>query len=111
MWSIFMSNKFIDPESRNYSIKEIEDDPRLKRTTKEFFITFFTYIIYAALMMVNLFFFGQHSQDFPKVLGLPLWIFILICLIVGMVVTVELICTFVYKDMDLTSTKNKQEEK
>lgn len=105
-----MSNKNIDPESRDYSFKEIEDDPRLKRTTKEFFITFITYIVYGALMMVNLFTFGLHAQDYPKVLGFPLWIFILICLIAGMVITVELICTFVYKDMDLSS-KNKQEDK
>ena len=98
-----MSNNLIDPESRNYSFKDIEEDPRIKRTTKEFFITFFTYIIYGALMMI-------HSQDYPKILGFPLWIFILICLLVGMVVTVELICTFVYKDMDLTSKNTKQEE-
>ena len=105
-----MSNNLIDPESRNYSFKDIEEDSRIKRTTKEFFITFFTYIIYGALMMINLFTFGLHSQDYPKILGFPLWIFILICLLVGMVVTVELICTFVYKDMDLTSKNTKQEE-
>lgn len=105
-----MSNKNIDPESRDYSFKDIEDDPRLKRTTKEFFITFFSFIIYSALMIINLFTFGLHSKDYPKVFGFPLWIFILICIIVLFVTSIELICTFVYKDMDLTSKAKKQEE-
>ena len=51
----------IKPESRDYSFDQIEDDPRLKRTTKEFFITISVYIIYGILMITNLFLFGQHS--------------------------------------------------
>ena len=102
--------KSIDSKCRNDSFKEIEDDPRLKRTTKEFFITFFTYVIYAGLMIANLFTLGLHSADYPKVLGFPLWIFILICLLLGMVATIELICTFVYKDMDLNSSGSTKEE-
>lgn len=95
-------DKNVNPESRDYSFDLIEDDPRMKRTTKEFFITMSVYLIYAILMITNLFTLGRHSVDFPKVLGFPLWIFVLICLIVGMVVTVELITTFVYKDMELS---------
>lgn len=98
-----MNDNLIDPESRNYSFRDIEDDPRLKRTAKEFWITISTYIVYAILMILNLFIFGQHSTDFPKPFGFPLWIFILICLLIGMVITVELICSFIYKDMNLSS--------
>lgn len=97
-----MVDNFIDPESREYSFSQIQEDPRIKRTTKEFFITMGTYIIYAALMILNLFTLGRNTADYPKVLGFPLWILVLICLLVGMVVTVELICTYIYKDMDLT---------
>jgi len=196
-----MSNQ-IDSNSRDYSFDEIEDDPRLKRTAKEFFITMAVYIIYGALMITNLFLFGQHStieaekcetltvtkdfhsaekeynaartafdkadkamkealkseQPLPadseefltlkadaekknaelytaeeklksakdvydnnkelcsipsihtvKPLGLPLWIFNLICLLIGMVVTVELVCKFGYKDMPLTDEESSKE--
>ena len=184
-----MSN--ITPESRDYSFDQIEDDPRLKRTTKEFFITMCVYIIYGILMITNLFLFGQHStleaakcETLPivkelhiaekavsqaatelkkateenseaaekkleeakikleeakinleeveeniqtaknadgmkicsmpsvhttKPFGLPLWIFNLICLLIGMVVTVELVCKFGYKDMSLVSEANSKE--
>ena len=172
-----MSN--ITPESRDYSFDQIEDDPRLKRTTKEFFITMSVYIIYGILMITNLFLFGQHStleaakcETLPivkelhiaekavsqaaaelkkateknseaaekkleeakikleevkeniqtpkntcsmpsvhttKPFGLPLWIFNLICLLIGMVVTVELVCKFGYKDMSLVSEANSKE--
>lgn len=93
----------ITPENRDYSFDQIEDDPRIKRTTREFFITIGTYIVYGALMILNLFTLGRHSTDYPKFLGFPLWIFVLICLLIGMVITVELICTFIYKDMDLSA--------
>lgn len=174
----------ISPESRDYSFDQIEDDPRLKRTSKEFFLTLCVYIIYGFLMISNLFIFGQHSTidaadcetltvikelrhaektmnqaaaelkkstkdnletaeknleaakqnlktaeenvmaskrayemeicSMPSVhttkpFGLPLWIFNLICLLIGMVVTVELVCKFGYKDMPLTDEKTKQE--
>lgn len=105
-----MEYKKVDDESRDYSFDMIEEDPRLKRTTKEFFITMGTYIVYGALMILNLFTFGRHSVDYPKIFGFPLWIFILICLLVGMVVSVELICTYVYKDMDLTTDTNENKE-
>jgi len=104
-----MKQKNINPESRDYSFNDIEEDPRIKRTTKEFFITFGTYIVYGALMILNLFTLGRHSTDYPKVLGFPLWIFVLICLLIGMVITVELICSFVYKDMDLDSNMKESE--
>ena len=100
----------INPESRDYAFNQIEDDPRLKRTTKEFFITILVYVIYAALMITNLFVFGKNPQSYTYVLGFPLWIFIEICLIVGMVVTVELITKFVYKDMDISETAQNGDE-
>ena len=102
-----MNNK-IDSNSRNYSFKEIENDPRIVRTTKEMFITMGVYVVYGSLMIINLFTLGRHSTDFPKVFGFPLWIFVLICLLILMVVTVELICTFVYKDLPLLDKNEKE---
>lgn len=102
-----MSDQKVDPESRNYSFDQIEDDPRLKRTTKEFFITIGVYAIYAALMILNLYIFGSKDPSTYKyILGFPQWIFNLVCLLIGMVITVELVTTFVYKDMDITPTGN-----
>lgn len=100
----------VNPESRDYSFNQIEDDPRLKRTTKEFFITILVYIIYAVLMITNLFVLGKNPQNYTYILGFPLWIFIEICLIVGMVVTVELITKFIYKDMDISETAQNGDE-
>lgn len=100
----------VNPESRDYSFNQIEDDPRLKRTTKEFFITILVYVIYAVLMITNLFVLGKNPKNYTYILGFPLWIFIEICLIVGMVVTVELITKFVYKDMDISETAQNGDE-
>ncbi len=99
----------ISPDSRDYSFDDIEDDPRFVRTTKEMFITFGVYIVYGALMILNLFTLGKHSADYPKPFGVPLWIFVLICLLAGMVLTVEIICHFVYKDMPLSDEGAKKE--
>ena len=85
-----MSDQKVDPESRNYSFDQIEDDPRLKRTTKEFFITIGVYAIYAALMILNLYIFGSKDPSTYKyILGFPQWIFNLVCLLIGMVITVD----------------------
>ena len=92
----------IDLNSRNYSFKDIPEDKRLKRTTKELFITIITYSIYSFLMIFNLYTFGmQEPSEYKYILGFPQWIFNLISLLVLMIITVELITTFVYKDMDL----------
>lgn len=102
-------DKKVDPESRDYSFDLIDVDPRMKRTTKEFFITIFVYAVYTALMILNLYVFGtKDPSTYKYILGFPQWIFNLVCLIIGMVVTVELITTFVYKDMDI-SPKNEKE--
>lgn len=98
-----MGKSDINPESRDYSFSQIEDDPRMKRTTKEFFITILVYAVYTALMILNLYIFGgKNPAEYKYILGFPQWIFNLICLLIGMVVTVELVTTFVYKDMDIT---------
>lgn len=41
---------------------------------------------------------------YKYVFGFPLWIFLEIVILVGMVVAVELVVTFVYRDMDVTPT-------
>lgn len=107
-----MKKSDIDLESRDYSFDSIEDDPRLKRTTKEFFITILVYAIYTALMILNLYIFGnKNPAEYKYILGFPLWIFNLICLLIGMVVTVELITTHVYKDMDISAKSEDKEDK
>lgn len=107
-----MEKNDIDLESRNYSFDSIEDDPRLKRTTKEFFITILVYAVYTGLMILNLYIFGnKEPTSYKYILGFPLWIFNLICLLIGMVVTVELITTYVYKDMDISAKAEDKEDK
>ena len=52
--------KKIDPESRDYDLKDIQVDARFTQTTKEFFLTMGVYLVFAALMIVNLF--GRWRQ-------------------------------------------------
>ena len=80
----------IDADSRDYDLKDIENDPRITQTTKECF---------AELMIANLLLFSGSSVT---VLGFPLWIFLEIGLIIGFVVMVIILATFVYQDMDIT---------
>jgi uncharacterized membrane protein YhdT len=102
-----MANKNIDPKSRDYSFKDIEDDERFVRTTKEFWITLGVYAVFTALMILNLYTLGaQDPSTYVYVLGFPLWIFVEICLLIGMVAAVLFVVTFVYRDMDITPKGN-----
>ncbi len=97
-----MDNKQIDPMSRDYDSASIVPDERFTQTAKEFWITMLTYSVFVLLMIVNLFTLGADPSKYTYVLGMPLWIFLEILIIIGMVVAQELIATFVYKDMDVT---------
>lgn len=102
-----MDKKNIDPNSRDYNFSDIEPDERFTQTFKEFLITAVTYIIFAFLMIVNLFVVGSTPpEEYTYVLGLPLWIFLEIVILIGMVIAEEIIVTFVYKDMDVTPKGN-----
>lgn len=103
----------IDDKSRDYNLKDIETDPRFTQTTKEFWITLGVYVAFAGLMIANLLILNGNKSI---VLGFPLWIFIEILLIIGFVVAVIILSTYVYKDMDITPVgeiykKSKKEEK
>ena len=89
-----MDNKQIDPMSRDYDPASIVPDERFTQTAKEFWITMLTYSVFVLL--------GADPSKYTYVLGMPLWIFLEILIIIGMVVAQELIATFVYKDMDVT---------
>ncbi len=98
-----MNKTKIDPNSRDYDLSSIEPDERFTQTFKEFLITAGTYIVFAALMIINLFTLGSTPvEEYTYVFGIPLWIFVEILILVGMVVAEELIVSFVYKDMDVT---------
>lgn len=98
-----MEKNQIDPMSRDYDPSTIVPDERFTQTFKEFLITGGTYIIFTILMVANLFIVGGGDPaDYTYVLGFPLWIFLEILILIGMVVAQELIVTFVYKDMDVT---------
>ncbi len=98
-----MSGKNIDPKSRDYSFDDIEVDERFARTTKEFWITLGVYAVFTALMILNLYTLGaQDPSTYVYILGFPLWIFVEICLLIGMVVAVLLVVTFVYQDMEIS---------
>ena len=95
--------KKIDPESRDYDLKDIQVDARFTQTTKEFFLTMGVYLVFAALMIVNLFVVGgDNVANYTYVLGFPLWICNEIVLLIGFVVAVILVATYGYKDMDIT---------
>ena len=44
-------NNNIDPDSRDYDLKSIEPDERFTQTTKEFWITLRTYLVFMVLMI------------------------------------------------------------
>ncbi len=98
-----MENKKIDPESRDYNFSDIEPDERFTQTTKEFWITIGVFAVFTVLMMVNLFVVnGKDVSNYTYVLGFPLWIFVELCILIGMVIAVVLVVSYVYCDMDIT---------
>ena len=98
-----MGKREIDPKSRDYEFSEIEPDERFVQTAKEFWVTIGTFCVFTVLMIMNLYMMnGPDPQHYTYVFGFPLWIFCQFCLLIGMVVAVILITTFVYRDMDIT---------
>ena len=54
-------------------------------------------------MIANLYLVGgKDPSAYTYVLGFPLWIFLEICILIGMVVAVLLVVTYVYRDMEVT---------
>ncbi|MCI8743285.1 MAG: YhdT family protein [Lachnospiraceae bacterium] len=97
-----MEKRTIDPMSRDYDFSEIEPDPRFVQTGKEFWITLGVYGVYMVLMIGNLFLVNGDPAEYTYIMGFPLWIFLQICILVGMVVSVLVVTSFVYQDMDIT---------
>lgn len=98
-----MENRQIDPNSRDYHFSDIEPDERFTQTTKEFWITVGVFAVFTILMMFNLFVInGNDVSNYTYVLGFPLWIFVEICILIGMVIAVVLVVSYVYCDMDIT---------
>ena len=94
-------NNNIDPDSRDYDLKSIEPDERFTQTTKEFWITLGTYLVFMVLMIANLYLVGgKDVSKYKYILGFPQWIFNEIIILIAMVVAVILVVTFVYRDMD-----------
>lgn len=97
--------KEISYDSRDYDFKEIETDERFRQTAKEFWVTLLTFGIFIIFLTGNLYLNGRSDvAHYKYVFGFPLWIFLEIVILVGMVVAVELVVTFVYRDMDVTPT-------
>ncbi|RHP48018.1 MULTISPECIES: YhdT family protein [unclassified Clostridium] len=93
----------IDPNSRDYNFSDIEPDERFTQTRKEFWVTLGTYLGFMVLMIGNLYLVGDTDPaNYTYVLGFPLWIFLEICILIGMVIAVLLVVTFVYRDMEVT---------
>ena len=93
----------IDPKSRDYDPKEIVEDPRIKQTTKEMIITFCVYACFVILMIFNICVVGHvDPANYSYILGLPTWIFFEICIIILYVVAVNIVTTYVFKNMDLS---------
>ena len=94
-------NNNIDPDSRDYDLKSIEPDERFIQTTKEFWITLGTYLVFMVLMIANLYLVGgKDVSKYKYIFGFPQWIFNEIIILIAMVVAVILVVTFVYRDMD-----------
>lgn len=89
----------ISDESRDYDLKDIKPDERFVQTNKEFVITMAVYLVFAALMIGNLLL--LHGSNI-LVFGFPLWILLEILIIIGFVVAVIVLSTYVYKDMELS---------
>lgn len=97
--------KEISYDSRDYDFKEIETDERFHQTAKEFWVTLLTFGIFIVFLTGNLYLNGGSDvAHYKYVFGFQLWIFLEIVILVGMVVAVELVVTFVYRDMDVTPT-------
>ena len=58
-------NNNIDPDSRDYDLKSIEPDERFTQTTKEFWITLGTYLVFMVLMIANLYLVGGKDVSNP----------------------------------------------
>lgn len=104
-----MSNK--DLMSRDYDLRQIEDDPRFKQSCKEFLVLFVIIAIaVAAIIIVSYVVNWGPVSEYTYICGLPAWMAISTLIsIVATAVCLVYIAKFV-KDVPLDDVENGKED-
>lgn len=94
--------KVIDPNSRDYSLQDIEEDPRFKVCLREFFICLAVYFVYAGMLLIFMYTLGAGDpKGYTYVLGMPLWFFLCLASLVLIIGVVWFLLDRVFLHMDL----------
>ena len=71
-----INHKKIQPNSRDYDFSDIEVDPRFIVCTREMFISFGVFAVFAIAMLFVVFVVGGGDpREYSYILGMPAWYF------------------------------------
>ena len=83
----------IDPNSRDYNFKDIDQDPRFVVCKKEMLICFAVFVVFAAAMLFVVYIVGGGDPtQYNYILGMPAWYFwiFVVCTITAIAIAVIL---------------------
>lgn len=93
-----------DDQSIDYDFAEIEEDPRFKIINKEAVIACIVWVIFAALSLAVIYGLGGGDPtQYSYVMGLPLWFFAYLAIVILFMVIIVYIVKYKFQDMTLDS--------
>lgn len=94
--------KSVDDQSRDYDFSEIEDDPRFLIINKEVKFAYIIWIAFAVLSLGAIYGLGGGDPtEYSYVMGLPLWFFAYLMIVVVFIIVLTYVIRNKFQDMDL----------
>lgn len=94
--------KNADDHIRNYEFSEIEDDPRFLVINKEVKFAYILWTVFAILSLAAIYGLGGGDPvEYTYVMGLPLWFFAYLTIVIGFIVLITYVVKKKFRNMDL----------
>lgn len=94
--------KGVDDQSRDYDFSEIEDDPRFLIINKEVKFAYIVWIAFSLLSLAAIYGLGSGDPtEYSYVMGLPLWFFVYLMIVVGLLIVLTFVVRNKFRNMDL----------
>ncbi|MEA4965562.1 MAG: DUF997 family protein [Oscillospiraceae bacterium] len=94
--------KKIDPQSRDYDVKDVDIDPRFQVCRREFLFCCVIFVVFAAAMLFCVFVIGGGDpSNYIYILGIPQWYFAIVVVCVLTAVAVSILLDKCFRHMSL----------
>ena len=97
-----MYNTNLDPKNRNWTMEDIDPDPRFKVCRNECILTMCMFAVHVAVFICIYLFIASKVENWTYVMGMPLHLLLMILDIALFVLEIIFVVSRVFKDMDIS---------